>query len=104
MNRDIVERPLCNSVKLNPRMSWRTKNVRDARAVECLLRRDANREWNKPKRKKCVAVNKAEQSWRSEESFDIRLGDAEFGVHPAGCGLALVPISSLCFLLYVLKQ
>ena len=31
-------------------------------------------------REKCVAVSKAERSWRSEERFDIRHGDAEFGV------------------------
>ena len=64
LNRGIVERPLCNSVKLKPGMSWRTKNVRDARAVECPLKRDANREWKQPKRKKHVAVNKAECNWR----------------------------------------
>lgn len=27
-------------------------------------------EQNLPKRKKCVAVNKAERSWRAEEHFD----------------------------------
>ena len=47
-------------------------------------RRAANREWNQPKRKKCVAVNKAEQSWRSEEHFDIRYGDADSGACPDG--------------------
>lgn len=32
------------------------------------------------KREKCVAVNKDERRWISEECFDIRHGDAEFGV------------------------
>ena len=50
----------------------------------------ANREWNQNKREKCVAVNKAERSWRSEEHFDIRHGDAESGVCPVGFSLALV--------------
>jgi hypothetical protein len=31
-----------------------------------LLRKADNREWNQPKRKKCVAVNKAERSWTSD--------------------------------------
>lgn len=37
---------------------------------------------NGTKIKKCVTVNKAERSWRSEECFDGRPGDAEFGVCP----------------------
>jgi hypothetical protein len=41
-------------------------------------------------KKKCVAVNKAESGWRSLEYFDIRHGDAEFGVCQAGSGLALL--------------
>lgn len=47
------------------------------------MKKTVNREWNQPKRKKVVAVNKDEKSWRSEEHFDIRYGDAEFGVRPA---------------------
>ena len=38
----------------------------------------ASREWNQPKRKKGVTVNKAERSWPFEERFDIRFGDADF--------------------------
>jgi hypothetical protein len=45
-----------------------------------LPKRAANRVWNQPKREKCVIINKAERSWRSEESFDIRHGNAVFGV------------------------
>ena len=59
-----------------------TPNVRDAKAIGYLPRRAANKELNLPKRKKCVAVNKDERSWRSEEHFDIRHGDAEFEVCP----------------------
>ena len=40
------------------------KIFRDFRAVRYLLRKTANREWNQPKRKKFVAVNKGERSWR----------------------------------------
>ena len=39
-----------------------------------LPKKAAHREWNQPKRKKIVAVNKAER----------RHGDTEFGVCPAG--------------------
>ena len=45
-----------------------------------LPRRTANRDWNQAKREKCVAVNIVEMSWKSEERFDIRHGDIEFGV------------------------
>lgn len=62
---------------------WRCQSIL-ASSVEYLLRRAAYREWNQPNRHKCVAVNIAERSWRSEEHFDIRLGKAEFRVCPAG--------------------
>ena len=51
-------------------------------------------EWNQFKRKKCVVVNKAIWNYRSEEHFDIRHGDAEFGICPAVFSLALIQ----CFL------
>jgi hypothetical protein len=53
-----------------------------------LLRKAANREWNQPKRKKYVAANPTERTWRSEEPFDIRHGDAGFGVFAANFVLA----------------
>ena len=68
----------------------RPQNIRDLEMVGYLPRKAANREWNQPKRKKCVAVNKAERSWRSEEHYAIRHGDAEFGVCPLVFSLALV--------------
>ena len=40
-----------------------------------LLKKAANKEWNQPEREKCVAVNKGERSWRSEEIFDIKHGN-----------------------------
>lgn len=43
-----------------------------------LPRKAADMIWNQSKREKCVAVNEAERSWRSEEPFDISHGDAEF--------------------------
>jgi len=53
-------------------LPWILQNVRDVRTAEYLLKKAANREWNQPK--KCVAVIKAERSWRSEEHFIIRHG------------------------------
>ena len=40
----------------------------------------------------CVAVNKAERSWRSEECFDIRHGDVEFRVCTAEFHCFLDPV------------
>ena len=51
--------------------------------MEFLPRKAANQEWNQPKRNNSVVVNKAEKIWRSEE-FDLRHGDAEFGICPSG--------------------
>lgn len=66
-----------------PGWPWRPQDVGGIRVVGFLQRKAASREWKQPKRK-CVAVNKAERSWRSEEHFDIRHGDPEMGVCPAG--------------------
>ena len=69
---------------------WRFQDVRDIRAIGYLLRRAANREQKQPREKKYCIVNTTEWNWRSEESFDIPHGDAEFGSCPAEIGLALV--------------
>ena len=92
-------------MKLKPGLPWRTEDIREARALGYLLRSTSDREWNHPRRKKCVAVHKAEGSWTSEELFDIRHGDAEFGVGLASfqsCFATILP--SLCFgmIMYIL--
>ena len=91
-----AERPqettLCEAVKVKPRLPWRPQDVRDARAMGYLLRKAASREWNQSKREKCVAVSKAEMSWRSEEHFDIRHEDSVFGVGPAGVWSCVGPV------------
>ena len=79
-----LERSLHEAMKVKPGLAKRPQDVRHARAVGNLPKKTGKREWNQFKRKKCVAVNKAERSWRSEEHFDIRHGDTEFGVCPAG--------------------
>jgi hypothetical protein len=76
------------------KLPWRPQDVRDVRAMGYLLKKAANKVWSQSKRKKFVAVNKDEKSWRSEECFDIRHGDAEFGVCPAGFWSCCGPIFS----------
>jgi hypothetical protein len=66
------------------KLPWRPQHDRDDRAVEYLLRKAANREWDQPKRKNCVAVNKAERTWIP----DIEIQSLEFA--KLGFGLALV--------------
>ena len=65
--KDQVESQTLKQEAVTLKLPWRLKDVKDARAMGYMLRKAANREWNQPKRKKCVAVNKAERSWRSEE-------------------------------------
>jgi len=43
------------------KLPWRPRDVQDARAMGYLLRKAANREWNQPRRKKSVTVNKDEK-------------------------------------------
>ena len=42
------------------KVTCRPQNVKDARAMEYLLRKAANREWNKPRNKMFVEVNNDE--------------------------------------------
>ena len=48
------------------KLPWRPQDGIYARAVGHLPRKAANREWNQPKRKKCLGVIKAERSWTSD--------------------------------------
>jgi hypothetical protein len=45
------------------KLAWRSQDVQDARAVVYLLRKAATREWNQPRRKNFVAVNKEEKEF-----------------------------------------
>jgi hypothetical protein len=49
-------------------------------------------EWNKPKKKKCVAVNKTERNWTSEECFNITHQNADFGVISAAFLFGFGPV------------
>jgi hypothetical protein len=90
------ERPLCEAVKLKPGLPWRSQDVGGSIVLGFLSRKAATWRWNQPKREKCVAVNKAERSWSSEEHFDIRPGDAEFRVYPAGFWSCFASVFSPC--------
>ena len=43
------------------KLPWRLKDVKDARGMGYMLRKAAIREWNQPRRKQFVAVNKDEK-------------------------------------------
>jgi hypothetical protein len=58
------------NVKLE--FTWRLQDVGDSRVVEYLPRKAVCWVWEQDMRKKSVAINKAERSWRSEEQFDIK--------------------------------
>lgn len=73
------ERPLHEAVRVKPGYCWRHQAVVDARTVGRMSRRAASQVWNKPETEKCVA-NKVGGSWSSDEHFDIRHRDAQFGV------------------------
>jgi hypothetical protein len=80
--KDQVESQTLKQEAVTLKLSWRLKDIKDARAMGYMLRKAANREWNQPRRKQFVSVNKDEKG--VEICFDISHGDAEFGVCPAG--------------------
>jgi hypothetical protein len=43
------------------KLPWRFKDVKDVRAMGYMLSKAANREWNHPRRKQFVVVNKDEK-------------------------------------------
>jgi hypothetical protein len=55
------ERPLCEVVKVMHGLPWRLQNVKESTVMRYLPGRAANREWNQPKRRKCIVV------WRELE-------------------------------------
>ena len=59
--KDQVESETLNQEAVSWKLLWRLKDVKDARAMGYMLRKAANREWNQPRRKQFVAVNKDEK-------------------------------------------
>jgi len=79
------------AVKVKPVLPWRSQDGIDARAVGYLLRNADHREWNRPKRKKCVGVHELKGDG-DLKCLDIRHGVAEFGVCPAGFQTCFGPV------------
>jgi hypothetical protein len=86
---------LFEAVKEKPGLPWRPQEVRDARIVDYLSRKAANRKWKLSKRKNCVASNKAEWSWRFKEMQSLESAQLVFGL--ALVQYFLTVLSSLCF-------
>ncbi len=59
--KDQVESQTLKEEAVTLKLPWRLKDVKDARAMGYMLRKTANREWNQPRRKQFVAVNKDEK-------------------------------------------
>ena len=85
-------RPLNEGMKVKLGLTWRPQDVGSTRAVVNLFRRAVTWEWKQPKKKKCVAVNKVERNWTSEECFDITHQNAEFGDFSAGFLFGFGPV------------
>ena len=58
--KDQMESQTLKEEAVTLKLPWRLKDVKDARAMGYMLRKTANREWNQPRRKQFVAVNKDE--------------------------------------------
>jgi hypothetical protein len=59
--KDQVESQTLKQEAVTLKLPWRLKDVKNARAMGYMLRKAANREWNQPRRKQFVAVNKDEK-------------------------------------------
>lgn len=55
------ERSLHNAVKVKPGLKKKHQDVGGIRAVGCLPKKTAYKEWNQAQRGKCAAVNKAKR-------------------------------------------
>ena len=86
------ERPLNEGIKVKLGLTWRPQDVGSTRAVVNMFRRAVTWEWKQPKKKKCVAVNKVERNWTSEECFDITHQNADFGVVSAAFLFGFGPV------------
>jgi hypothetical protein len=59
--KDQVEPQTLKQEAVTLKLPWGLKDLKDARAMWYMLRKAANREWNQPRRKQFVAVNKDEK-------------------------------------------
>ena len=82
--KDQVESQTLKQEAVTLKLPWRLNDVKDARAMGYMLRKAANREWNRPEESSLLQSTKMKKEWRPEDCFDISHGDTEFGVCPAG--------------------
>jgi hypothetical protein len=70
------------------KLSWRPQSVQDGKAMHVLSAEESCLQlWNQPRRKKLVQstkMKKEKRIWRSEEHVDVRQGEVEFRICPAG--------------------
>jgi hypothetical protein len=59
--KDQVESHTLKQEAVTLKLPWRLKAVKDDRAMGYMLRKATNREWNQPRRKQFVAINKDEK-------------------------------------------
>jgi hypothetical protein len=59
--KDQVESQTWKQEAVTLKLPWRLKDVKDDRAMGYMVRKAANREWNQPRIKQFVAVNKDEK-------------------------------------------
>jgi hypothetical protein len=59
--KDQVESQTLKTEAVTLKLPWRLKDVKDTRVMGYMLRKAANREWNQPRRKQFVSVNKDEK-------------------------------------------
>jgi hypothetical protein len=59
--KDQVESQILKQEAVTLKLPWRLKDVKDARVMGYMLRKADNREWNQPRRKQVVVVNKDEK-------------------------------------------
>jgi hypothetical protein len=51
---------MCKDVRVKPILQWRPKEVRDARNMDCLIRKASGHEWSQPRREALwAAISKA---------------------------------------------
>jgi hypothetical protein len=63
------------------KLPWRPQDVQDSSAVSYLLRKTPNREWNQPRRKQFVIVNKDEKgvgNLKTALTSDMEMQSLEF--------------------------
>ena len=85
-----LEWPFHETVGLKPGLPWRPQDVGDARAVSHLLTEAATKEWNQPKRWKCVSDTKAERSGNLKSILTSHMEMESLEFAQLVCSLALV--------------